>query len=268
MDCSFLTVVAIEAALKAGEILRHGFSTDFRVASKPGIHNLVTEYDHAAEKSIIATILTHFPNHSILAEESGEQHHKKDAQTLWIIDPLDGTVNFAHRIPLFSISIGVAVEGVIQTGVVYNPVAHELFVATKEKGAYLNGTQLQVSSTEKLIKAFLATGFPYNVDTNPLHCIDRFAQIQVKGIPIRRLGSAALDLAYVAAGRFDAYWELNLNPWDIAAGILLVEEAGGKISQYNGSLLSILTDKTLIASNGLLHSSMIEHLNQKELWRD
>jgi myo-inositol-1(or 4)-monophosphatase len=267
MESSPFTVIAVQAALKAGEILRRGFSTEFRIESKPGIHNLVTEYDNAAEQSIISTILTHFPTHSILAEESGEQHKKKDAEVVWIIDPLDGTVNFAHRIPLFSISIGVVIKGVVQTGVVYNPMVHELFLAAKGKGAYLNGVKLQVSSIADAMKAFMVTGFPYNVNTNPLHCIDRFAQMQAKGIPIRRLGSAALDLAYVAAGRFDAFWELHLNPWDIAAGILLVEEAGGMVTSYDGSPLAIYSDKTLVATNGLLHRFMIEQLNQKEPWR-
>jgi myo-inositol-1(or 4)-monophosphatase len=271
MDTSPLTVVAIQAALKAGEILRRGFQTRFQVASKPGIHNLVTEYDTAAEKSIISTILHHYPSHSILAEESGETRAKQEAdresdresKVLWIIDPLDGTVNFAHQIPVFSVSIAVAVHKEVQIGVIYNPLLHELFVAEKAKGAYLNGERLTVSSADQLIKAFMATGFPYNVNTNPMHCIDRFAEMQAKGIPIRRLGSAALDLAYVAAGRFDAFWELNLSAWDMAAGKLLVEEAGGKATQYDGSNFSIFSDKMLLATNGHLHGPMIEHLNRE-----
>ncbi len=267
MDTSPLTVVAIQAALKAGEILRRGFQTHFQVTSKPGIHNLVTEYDNAAEKSIISTILQHYPSHSILAEESGEEHTKQGADVLWIIDPLDGTVNFAHQIPVFSVSIAVAVHQDVYIGVIYNPLLHELFVAEKAKGAYLNGERLRVSSVDQLIKAFMATGFPYNVNTNPMHCIDRFAEMQAKGIPIRRQGSAALDLAYVAAGRFDAFWELNLNAWDIAAGKLLVEEAGGKVTQYDGSKFSIFSDKMLLATNGHLHDLMIEHLSRQEPWR-
>lgn len=264
MEKSFLTYIAIQAALQAGEILRRGFNTDFHVESKAGIHNLVTECDKASEKNIISTILNHFPSHRILAEEGGEKGGETDIT--WIIDPLDGTVNFAHRIPIFSVSIGVAIKEEIFCSVVYNPMLHELFVAEKSKGAYLNGTKMHVSSVDQIIDAFMATGFPYNVNTNPMHCIDRFAQMQAKGIPIRRIGSAALDLAYVAAGRFDAFWELNLNPWDIAAGKLLIEEAGGKITQYNGLPLNIFSDKTLLATNGLLHKEMIEHLSQQTLW--
>lgn len=265
MEKSSLTTVAIQAALHAGEILRHGFHTHFQVESKPGIHNLVTEYDTAAEESIVSTILKQFPTHSILAEESGEK--QGEADVTWIIDPLDGTVNFAHRIPLFSVSIGVALKGEVLSGVVYSPMLHELFVAEKSKGAYLNGKKLHVSSIDQVIQAFMATGFPYNVNTNPLHCIDRFAEMQVKGVPIRRIGSAALDLAYVAAGRFDAFWELNLNAWDIAAGKLLIEEAGGKVTQYSGSPLNIFSDKTLLGTNGPLHLPMIEHLNKHSTWK-
>lgn len=268
MDTSPFTVVAIEAALKAGELLRQGFYADFHIKEKPGIHNLVTEYDNKAEESIISTILNHFPSHSILAEESGQTYGKSNAEVIWIIDPLDGTVNFAHGVPIFSVSIGVAIHQEVVAGVVYCPPLHELFVAEKSKGAYLNGNRLHVSKTDQLIKAFMATGFPYNVNENPLHCIDRFAQMQAKGVPLRRLGSAALDLSFVAAGRFDAYWELNLHPWDIAAGKLLIEEAGGKITKYDGSPFSIFSDKVLLATNGRLHSQMIEHLNRKDTWRD
>lgn len=266
MDTSPFTVIAIEAALKAGELLRRGFYADFQIKEKPGIHNLVTEYDNKAEESIISTILNRFPSHSILAEESGEAHAKHSAEVVWIIDPLDGTVNFAHGVPIFSVSIGVVVQQEVVAGVVYCPLLHELFVAEKSKGAYLNGNRLHVSKADQLIKAFAATGFPYNVNENPMHCIDRFAQMQAKGVPIRRLGSAALDLSYVAAGRFDLFWELNLSPWDIAAGKLLIEEAGGKITRYDGSPLSIFSDKMLLATNGRLHGQMIEHLKRQDTW--
>jgi myo-inositol-1(or 4)-monophosphatase len=266
MNTSPFTVTAIEAALKAGEILRRGFYSDYQISEKPGVHNLVTEYDHKAEESIISTILSHYPSHSIVAEESGEAHTKQGAEVHWIIDPLDGTVNFAHRIPIFSVSIGVAVHQEVIAGVVYSPLLHELFVAEKSKGAYLNGVRLNVSKVDQLIRAFVATGFPYNVNQNPLHCIDRFVQMQAKGVPIRRLGSAALDLSYVAAGRFDAFWEINLNSWDMAAGKLLIEEAGGKVTKYNGSPFSIFSDKMLLATNGHLHSAMIEHLNRNDNW--
>ncbi|HEY2809857.1 MAG TPA: inositol monophosphatase family protein [Rhabdochlamydiaceae bacterium] len=266
MEHSALTIVAINAALKAGELLRNGFYTHFRISYKEGMHNLVTECDHAAEESIISSILNHFPSHSILAEESGEKHTQK-SDVLWIVDPLDGTVNFAHRIPFFAVSIGVAVKEELLSGVVYCPTLGELFIAEKGKGAYLNGTRLSISSTAQLLRAFIATGFPYNVDINPQHCIDRYAQMQHKGVPVRRMGSAALDLAYVAAGRYDAFWELNLKPWDTSAGTLLVEEAGGTVSQYSGEKYHFLSDQTLLATNGHVHQAMIEHLNQREPWR-
>jgi myo-inositol-1(or 4)-monophosphatase len=256
---SYYTVIAIQAALHSGHLLRRAFNTSFAIDSKPGMHNLVTEWDRASEQSIIATILRHFPKHSILAEESG-QHMQHASDVTWVIDPLDGTVNFAHGIPLFSVSIAVVVHKVVHSAVVYSPILDELFVAEKGRGAFLNGTPLCVSTVGQLQDSFLSTGFPYNVDKNPLHCIETFSHILGKGIPIRRLGSAALDLSYVAAGRFDAFWELNLSPWDSAAGILLVEEAGGKVTQYDGSPYHLFTDKTLVTSNGFLHNELIHSL--------
>ena len=155
---------------------------------------------------------------------------KGKSDVTWIIDPLDGTVNFARNIPVFSVSIAAAIDQKIVCGVVYQPITQELFIAEKDKGAYLNGKQLFVSKVAQFDEALMSTGFPYNVDKNPLHCVEKFAQMQVKGVPIRRLGSAAIDLAYVAAGRYDVFWEVGLHPWDMAAGKLLVEEAGGTVS--------------------------------------
>ena len=263
---SELTWIAIQAALSAGGLLRRGFGTEFAIDSKEGIQNLVTEYDRASEKSIISTILHRFPDHAILAEESGATQ-KDQSRVTWIIDPLDGTVNFARQIPVFSISIAASLDGNIVSGVVYQPITQELFVAEKDKGSYLNGKQIFVSTIDHIGKAMMATGFPYNVNTNPLHCIDRFAQMQIQGVPIRRLGSAAIDLSYVAAGRFDAFWEVGLHPWDMAAGKLLVEEAGGKISHWDGSSHQIFGYTTMLATNGWLHPTMLNHLNQKEGWK-
>lgn len=246
--------VAIEAAQKAGALLRQGLGTTFQISQKSGKHNLVTEYDHAAEKAIIETILGHFPSHGILAEESGPA---KKGDILWIIDPLDGTVNFAHGIPVFSVSIAATQGEEILCSVVYQPITEELFTAEKGKGAHLNGEQLRVSTISDLNQAFLATGFPYNVDQNPLHCIDTFSHMTKKGIPIRRLGSAAIDLAYVAAGRFDAYWEVSLEPWDLAGGKLLVEEAGGKVTDYQGRPRSPLARGPVLATNGHLKVELL-----------
>jgi myo-inositol-1(or 4)-monophosphatase len=257
---SVFSFVAIQAALRAGQLLRQGFGTDFQITSKPGKQNLVTEYDKASESCIIATILDHFPHHAFLAEESGMTSGSQSS-VLWIIDPLDGTVNYAHNIPVFSVSIAAAIHNEIVCGVVYQPMTDELFIAENGRGAYLNGNKLQVSSIKDIDSSFLATGFPYNVHENPLHCIDHFSKMTRRGIPIRRLGSAAIDLAYVAAGRFDAYWEVTLHPWDLAAGKLLVEEAGGKVTHYDGAPHEIFGTKTMLATNGLLHPQMISYLN-------
>lgn len=256
---SELTFVAIQAAMNAGSLLRHGFGTDFEISSKPGVQNLVTEYDNASEERIISLILKEFPNHSILAEESGNTQ-KGNSSVTWIIDPLDGTVNFAHNIPLFSVSIAAAINRTIVTGVVFQPITQELFVAEKGKGAFLNGKQIFVSKTSRFENAIMATGFPYNVDKDPLECVEKFAQMQLKGVPIRRLGSAAIDLSYVAAGRCDAFWEVGLHPWDMAAGKLLVEEAGGTVTHWDGSSHRIFDYDTMLATNGLLHAAMLEHL--------
>lgn len=256
---SDLAFVAIQAALSAGALLKHGFDTEFEIKNKEGIQNLVTEYDNASEKNIISGILQRFPDHSILAEESGAIQKGKSPVT-WIIDPLDGTVNFAHNVPMFSVSIAAAIDGDVVSGVVFQPMTQELFFAEKGKGAYLNGKRLFVSKIDRFEKAMMATGFPYDVDKNPLSCIERFTTMQSKGIPMRRLGSAALDLSYVAAGRFDAFWEVGLNAWDMAAGKLLVEEAGGKVTHWTGLPHKIFSYDTLLATNGLLHKKMIEHL--------
>ncbi|NGX39717.1 MAG: Inositol-1-monophosphatase [Chlamydiae bacterium] len=261
MTFSDLTQVAIQAALEAGELLSEGFGTTFQISLKDEKHNLVTEYDIASEKLIIDRIKSHFPSHQFLAEERGAEGEIKK-ETLWIIDPLDGTVNFAHGIPLFSVSIAVAQGKEILSGVVYNPMNGELFVAEKGQGAQLNGHKISVTKNPLFEKALFATGFPYNVHENPLNCIDRFGKMVGKGLPIRRLGVASLDLAYVAAGRFDAFWEVSLEPWDMAAGKLLIEEAGGKVSHYDGSAHSIYGYLPLLATNGLLHDEMVALLKE------
>lgn len=250
---TFLSL-ALQVALQSGEMLRKKFGTGIEISSKEGKHNLVTECDKASEKMIIETIHKSFPHHAILAEESGASAHKNEV--VWIIDPLDGTVNFAHSIPVFCVSIAVAIEGKVVSGVVYQPMTHEMFFAEKGKGGFLNGTKLNVSETSSLEKAILSTGFPYNVDENPLNCIETFAKLTRLGIPIRRLGSAAIDLSYVAAGRFDAYWEVSLHPWDVAAGQLILEEAGGKVTDYSGKPRSLFSTDPILSSNGKLHEQM------------
>lgn len=250
---SELLTVAIEAALHAGALLRQGFGTAFEISSKEGHHNLVTTYDHLAESAILQSIMKRFPTHGFLGEESG---HKKSGEILWIVDPLDGTVNFAHNVPAFSVSIGVMVQNKIKAAVIYQPITDELFWAEHGKGAFLNGKPLHVSSQAALNQSYLATGFPYNVEEDPLHCIETFDKLTRLGVPIRRFGSAAIDLAYVAAGRFDGYWEVSLQPWDLAAGLLMVEEAGGRVTQYDGSACNLLSAGTVLASNKLIHTQL------------
>lgn len=254
-----LTNVAILAAQQAGEILKKAFNSPYQITFKEGRHNLVTQYDTEIENLIIAFIKKHFPEHNFLAEEGGQQGDSIE-DILWIIDPIDGTVNFAHNIPLFSISIAASFRGQILSGVVYNPMTSELFVAEKNNGAYLNGTPIAVSKTEVLADGMLATGFPYFVHENPLNCIDHFVSFTKLGVPIRRLGSAALDMAYVAAGRFDAFWEVSLKPWDFAAGKLLIEEAGGLVTNYVKEDVLITKSSPILASNKYLHDQMLQHL--------
>jgi len=253
-------MVATFAAMKAGNLLRKGFGTVVTdVTTKEGRHNLVTHWDNQAEACIIDLIKAHFPEHSFLAEESGDSGEVKEG-IKWIIDPLDGTVNFVHSIPIFSVSIAASNQDEILTGVIYNPMTHELFVAEKESGAYLNGHRLRVTETAILDSAICATGFPYNVHENPLRCLDHFRTFAKMGIPLRRMGSAALDLAYVAAGRFDGFWEVSLRPWDYAAGKLLVEEAGGIITNFSGESHKKLEAGPLVATNGILHDQILNNI--------
>ncbi|MDP1608067.1 MAG: inositol monophosphatase family protein [Chlamydiales bacterium] len=251
---SLITLAAIEAALQAGTLLRQGFGSDFSIQSKEGIHNLVTEYDHRSEKMIIDFLRGETPHAHFLAEESGLSKGK-DGGLTWIIDPLDGTVNFAHKIPMFSVSIAAERNGEVISGVVYHPLVHELFVAEKGKGSFLNGQKLGVSKVGTLEEAILATGFPYNLIENPLQCIEHFVDILKLGIPIRRLGAATLDLAYTAAGRVEGFFEVSLAPWDCAAGKLLVEEAGGKVTCWDKSPFDIHSRSPILASNGVIHEA-------------
>ncbi len=258
-----LTTTATLAAMRAGELLRKGFGSSFQIDSKEGRHNIVTEYDKLCEKEIIEFIGEQFPEHTFLAEESGSSRENPNA-IQWIIDPLDGTVNFAYNIPLFSVSIAAAYQGEVLAAVIYNPMLEELFIAEKGKGAFLNGVPLKVSKVSVLDHAMFATGFPYNTNENPLQCVEKFVHFIRMGVPIRRIGSAALDLAYLAAGRFDAFWEVSLKPWDYAAGKLLVEEAGGKLTTIDGKVCHELKESSIAASNGVLHEQFLSHLKTEE----
>jgi myo-inositol-1(or 4)-monophosphatase len=253
--------VLIEATRAgAAEILRY-FNSDFKISNKEGINNLVTEADHASEKAILAVIRSHFPNHQILAEESGEMI--QDSTYKWIIDPIDGTVNFANGIPLNCVSIGIEKEGEMVLAAIYNPHINEFFFAEKGKGATLNNKAIKVSEQAQTIKACLVTGFPYtyiNMANGPLEIFERFIR---KGVPVRRLGSAAIDLCWVAAGRFDGFYEHKLEPWDSAAGYLIVEEAGGKVTDFSGDKFSVYQHR-ILATNGKIHDEMMDIINNRK----
>ncbi len=243
----------------AAEILRF-FNGEFKISNKEGVNNLVTEADHAAEKAILSVIKSHFPDHQVLAEETGEII--QDSVYKWIIDPIDGTVNFAHGIPLNCVSIGLEHEGNVIMGAVYNPHLNEFFFAEKGKGATLNDQPIRVSTETAAVKACLVTGFPYtyiNMPNGPLEIFDRFIR---KGVPVRRLGSAAIDLCWVAAGRFDGFYEHKLEPWDSAAGFLMVEEAGGKVTDFTGAPYSVYQHR-ILATNGLIHEEMLAVINNE-----
>lgn len=255
-------IFMINLAKKAGNILLKGFHSTFNSYNKEGIHNLVTDYDLLSEKFIISKISKKYPNASILSEEKGQI--EKNSKTRWIIDPLDGTVNFAHHIPFFAVNIALEVESEIIAAVTYCPTTKELFFAEKNMGAYLNNKKIQVSTTAEIERSILATGFPYNLKLNPEKCIDKFINIIRSGMPIRRLGSAALDLAYLADGRFDGYWETNLGPWDIASGILLIKEAGGKITNWHGKQIELNSNNTVACSNSKIHEPLIAFLKNNE----
>jgi myo-inositol-1(or 4)-monophosphatase len=256
-----LEEVAVQAARQAGQLLRINFAKTKELRFKEGIHNIVTDSDIASERLIVETIRAAFPNHAILTEEAGLFDTSSD--TRWIVDPLDGTVNFAHGIPIFSVSIAVEVAGNVTIGVVYHPLLDELFVARRGYGATLNGSPITVSQCAHLSDAFLVTGFPYNIASYPEYRDWHFPELVRRGIPIRRLGSAALDLAYLAAGRFDGFWEVGLQPWDIAAGVLIVLESGGVVTDYNGQPHTLST-RTIVATNGAIHRELVEFLHSRD----
>jgi myo-inositol-1(or 4)-monophosphatase len=244
-------------AVEAGAIvLKHYFNkSNLKVSNKEGINNLVTEADHASENAIIQTIHEQFPDHNILSEEIGEI--TSNSSYKWVIDPIDGTINFAHGIPICCVSIGLEFNGAMIMGAVYNPLMQEFFFAEKGKGAFLNEEAIHVSHQSSVLKSCLATGFPYTYldsSNGPLQCFERFIR---EGIPVRRLGSAALDLCWVAAGRFDGFYEHKLNAWDSAAGFLIVEEAGGIVSDFSGNAYSPYQPH-ILASNGKIHRDMIK----------
>jgi myo-inositol-1(or 4)-monophosphatase len=252
---------AIETAREAGAILTDRLGRALQISNKGDI-DLVTEADLASEKLIIERIRSHYPRHAILAEESGASDGVElvagKSDWKWIIDPLDGTTNYAHGYPCFCVSIALERAGAIEIGVVYDPTRDEMFAAERGQGATLNGRRIRVSTIEDLNSAMLCTGFPYNVRERPNFARD-FANFTMEAQAVRRDGSAAIDLAYIACGRFDGFWEDGLRAWDVAAGLLLIEEAGGRVTNFNGGSLDIYTPKVL-ASNALVHEAMMKVL--------
>lgn len=260
MDLEFVKRVGIAAAYKGAGVLRSFFGKISEIGKK-GAFDLVTEADTGSEKLIIETIQKVFPDHSILAEESGLQQGDSGCQ--WIIDPLDGTTNYAHQLGLFSISIAFCLNQDTVTGIVLNPLTGELFTAVSGKGAELNGRTIHVSNTKTVADSLLVTGFPYDRQIMLDALITRFSNCLRASQGVRRLGSAALDLCFVACGRFDGHWEQNLKPWDIAAGALIAKEAGATITDFSNRPFTI-DKKEILATNDKIHAEMLSLLALKD----
>jgi myo-inositol-1(or 4)-monophosphatase len=253
-DPLFLTT-AIEAVIKAGELQMAQFGGDFQI-DKKGTIDLVTEVDVAVERMFRALVAERFPDHQILAEELGGAAIAP-AGPCWVFDPIDGTTNFAHGLPIFCSSLALEIDGVAQVGAIYDPTRKELFTAERGGGAFLNGKPLRVSSASHLVDAMLVTGFPYDIHSRVEEIVGLFGAFVGQVRAVRRLGSAAIDLCYVAAGRLDGFWETDLKAWDIAAGALIVAEAGGTVTDTAGQPFTSRGGHVL-ASNGHLHPAMLD----------
>lgn len=247
-------------ARAAGDILRAGFGQDHRVRYKGAI-DLVTEYDGLSEAYLLEQIQSSYPGHRVVAEESGV--HSGSTHCEWYIDPLDGTVNYAHGVPIFGVSLAYVEDGVIRLGVVYNPIMEECYSAERGAGAHLNGQSIQVSDAPDLDHSLLTTGFGYDIRTRADNNLAEYGRFALRSQGVRRLGSAALDLCYVAAGRFDGYWELALNPWDVAAGALIAAEAGAIVSNAQGGSEYLSPPYSILAANPRIYGEMIEVLRNE-----
>jgi myo-inositol-1(or 4)-monophosphatase len=252
---------AVEAVVRAGDIQMAHFGTALTIAKKGAI-DLVTNVDLAVERMFRSMVAERFPSHTVLAEELGASG-QRTGQHCWIFDPLDGTTNYAHGLPIFCSSLALEIDGVITVGAIYDPSRHELFTATVGGGAYLNGVPMRVSSTATLVDAILVTGFPYTIHESADELVSLFAAFLSQAQAVRRLGSAALDLCYVAAGRMDAFWEQYLKPWDTAAGALILREAGGTVTAFDGALFDVRKGQVM-ASNGVLHPALLDVVRR---WR-
>jgi myo-inositol-1(or 4)-monophosphatase len=262
MDLEAVKRIGIAAAYKGGQVLlsRLGRLESVRMKGK---NDLVTEADTGAERIIIETIRGAFPKHGILAEESGGEASGGDSG-YWVIDPLDGTTNYAHRLEIFSTSLAFSRNGAVQVGIVFDPLRGELFSAIRGRGARLNGQSIRVSEAERVADSLLVTGFPYNVADVLDPVMTRFENCLRAAQGMRRLGSAALDLCYVACGRFEGFWESYLKPWDTAAGALILAEAGGRVTDYAGEPYNENSAAQLLATNGRIHREMLSLLSEGE----
>ena len=249
--------VAVEAARSAGKLLREELGGSRWISYKGSPTNLVTEMDRRAEGLIVERILAAFPDHAILGEEGGARPGTTPYH--WLIDPLDGTTNYAHGVPVFAVSIALEHDGVVDLGVAYDPSRDECFIAERGRGATLNGETLKVSATAGLGESLLTTGFPYDIRTTAETNLPEYTALSLRTHAVRRLGSAVLDLCYVAAGRFEGFWELTLGPWDMAAGGLLVLEAGGRVTNVRGGPWR-LEGPGVLATNGLIHDQVLDAL--------
>ena len=254
--------VAIKAARAAGAIInRAALDVESVRISQKLVNDFVTEVDHASEAAIIETLLTAYPGHGIHAEESGREHGAKDSEFVWIIDPLDGTTNFIHGFPVYCISIALAVKGKIEQAVIYDPSRNDLFTATKGRGAYMNDCRLRVSKRIRMNECLISTGFPFRPDDNFNNYLAMMGEVMQRAAGLRRPGAAALDLAYVAAGFTDAFFETGLQPWDVAAGSLLVTEAGGLVGNFTGEA-DFLEQKECLAGNPKIYGQLVTILGK------
>jgi myo-inositol-1(or 4)-monophosphatase len=252
--------IAVKAARAAGSIInRAALDVERLTISTKGVNDFVTEVDQAAEAAIIETLLTAYPGHAILAEESGRQHGAKHSDYLWIIDPLDGTTNFIHGFPVYAVSIGLAFRGKVEQAVVYDPTRNDLFYASKGRGAFLNDRRLRVSKRTRLAESLIGTGFPFRKGDNFHRYVEMFEQVMQHCAGVRRPGAAALDLCYVAAGWYDGFFETGLSPWDVAAGSLIITEAGGLIGNFTGEA-DFLYQREAVAGNPKVYGQLVQLL--------
>ncbi len=252
--------IAIKAARAAGAIInRASLDLDILKINTKSPNDFVTEVDQAAENAIIEVLLTAYPGHGILAEESGREHGAKNSEYVWIIDPLDGTTNFIHGFPVYAVSIALAYRGQVQQAVVYDPARNDLFYASKGRGAFLNDRRLRVSRRTRLSDSLIGTGFPFRKGDNFKRYVKMFEEVMQHCAGLRRPGAAALDLCYVAAGYYDAFFETGLNPWDVAAGSLMITEAGGLIGNFTGEA-DYLYQREVVAGNPKIYGQLVQML--------